>query len=255
VTNHDLLSAARINAQGASDVVNRTSLWLQEIQAIAAVATTLGVLIALYVATVREPRKAAAESRRHKAQMDALRRAHRKRVTAQARKVIPSCVRTPMFGGTWWTVSIDNASEALTTILGVEVKAIDTNGLEVPDGCMQVNNDATLDQAFDRSIIAALSGSLDGGLQQPSFGEGTSAGVSVQLGSRLPEGLKQALRDALMGHFATDWQRTLPPHQHTVMAFTTTRPDYTLRITIEYEDEAGYRWRRTDTSQPKLLGE
>ena len=72
MTNHDLLSAARINAQGASDVVNRTSLWLQEIQAIAAVATTVGVLIALYVATVREPRKAAAESRRHKAQMDAL---------------------------------------------------------------------------------------------------------------------------------------------------------------------------------------
>jgi len=39
------------------------------------------------------------------------------------------------------------------------------------------------------------------------------------------------------------------------MAFTTTRPDYTLRITIHYEDEAGYRWRRTDASQPKLLGE
>jgi hypothetical protein len=142
----------------------------------------------------------------------------------------------------------------MTTIHAVEVKAIDTNGLEVPNGCMQVNNDATLDQAFDRSIIAALSGPRNGRVQQPSFGEGTSAGGSVQLGHRLPEGLKQALRDALIGHFATEWQRTLPPHEHTVMAFTTTRPDYTLRITIDYEDEAGYQWRRTDAAQPQLLG-
>jgi class 3 adenylate cyclase len=88
VANHDLLSVARISAQGTSDVVNQTSIWLQEIQAISAVATTVGVLLALHVAAIREPRKAAAESRRHKAQMDALRRAHRKRVTAQARKVI-----------------------------------------------------------------------------------------------------------------------------------------------------------------------
>jgi hypothetical protein len=46
------------------------------------------------------------------------------------------------------------------------------------------------------------------------------------------------------------WQRTLPPNQATVMAYTTTEPDYTLRVTIEYEDETGYQWRRTNTSQP-----
>jgi hypothetical protein len=85
MTHRALLSVAHV-AQGPSDVVDQTSIWLQEIQAISAVATTVGVLIALYVAAIREPRKAAAESRRHKAQMDALRRAHRKRVTAQARR-------------------------------------------------------------------------------------------------------------------------------------------------------------------------
>ncbi len=254
MTNHDLLSVAPISAQRTTDVVNQTSLWLSEIQAISAVATTVGVLIALYVAAIREPRKAAAESRRHKAQMDALRRAHRKRVTAQARKVIPCCVRTPMFGGSWWTVGIDNASNAMTTILAVEVQAIDRNGLEVPDGCKQVDNTTTLDQVFDRSILAALSGSLDGGLQQPPFGEMALAGASQQRSSRKPQALTQALRDALIGHFATEWQRVLPPHQHTVMAYTTTRPDYTLSVTIDYEDEAGYQWRRTDGSQPKLLG-
>jgi hypothetical protein len=38
------------------------------------------------------------------------------------------------------------------------------------------------------------------------------------------------------------------------MAYTTTKPDYTLRVTIDYEDEAGYQWRRTDTSQPERIG-
>jgi hypothetical protein len=49
------------------------------------------------------------------------------------------------------------------------------------------------------------------------------------------------------------WQRTLLPNQGTVMAYTTTEPDYTLRVTIEYEDETGYQWRR-NTSQPKRIG-
>ena len=238
MTNHDLLSMASISAQGTSDVVNQTSLWLQEIQAISAVATTVGVLIALYVAAIREPRKAAAESRRHKAQMDALRRAHGKRVTAQARKVFPSSIRTPMFGDSWWTVRIDNTSNAVTTILAVEVKAIDTKGVEVPDGCEQANNTMTLDQAFDRSILPALS---------------TFTGASEQRSS-LPPAFKQALRDALVGHFATAWDRILSPNQHAVMAYRTTKPDYMLRVTIDYEDQAGYQWRRTDSRQPERIG-
>jgi hypothetical protein len=111
-----------------------------------------------------------------------------------------------------------------------------------------------VDQAFDRSVLAALSGSSAGGFEQSSFGEMTFAGAWRQQSSRLPPALKQALRDALVGHFATAWQRTLPPNQHAVMAYITTQPDYTLRVTIEYEDETGFLWRRTDTSQPKLIG-
>ena len=38
------------------------------------------------------------------------------------------------------------------------------------------------------------------------------------------------------------------------MAYTTAQPDYTLRVTIGYEDEAGYQWRRTDTGPPKRIG-
>jgi len=254
MTNDAQVLVGRITAQGTSGSVNQLPLWLQETQAIAAVATTIGVLIALYVAVVREPRKAAEQRKRHKAQIDALRRVQGKRVAAQARKVVPSCVRTPMFGDSWWTVRIDNTSNAVTTILAVDVEAIDANGIEVPDGCKQASNTMPVDQAFDRSVLAALPGSSGGGFEQSSFGEMTFAGAWQQRSSRLPPALKQALRDALVGHFATGWQRTLPPNQATVVAYTTTKPDYTLRVTIYHEDEAGYQWRRTDTSQPKRVG-
>jgi hypothetical protein len=223
MTNDASLSIGHIIAQGTSSAGDQLALWLQGTQAIAAVATTIGVLIALYVAVVREPRKAAAEHRRHEAQRDALRRAMRKRVAAQARKVVSSCVRAPMFGDSWWTVRIDNTSNAVTTILAVEVQALDTKGVEVPDGCEQANNTMPLDQAFDRSILAALS---------------TFTGASEQRSS-LPPTFKQALRDALVGHFATAWEPILSPNQHAVMAYRTTNPDYTLRevvpVFVEFE--------------------
>jgi hypothetical protein len=76
----------------------------------------------------------------------------------------------------------------------------------------------------------------------------------TQQGTRLPPALKQVLRNALIGHLATEWQRTLPPNHHTVMAYTTTKPEYTLRVTIDFEDEAGYQWRRADISPPKRMG-
>jgi hypothetical protein len=207
---------------------------LTETQALAAVATTVSVFIALYVTVVREPRRAAEDARRSKARLDALHRVISERIAAQARKVVPSCVRTPMFGDSWWTVRIDNASRAVMTLVSVDVEAIDANGIAIPDGCRQANNTMPVDQAFDRSILA-LSGSLKGSFQHSPA-------------------VKQALRDAVVGHFSTEWKRTLSPNQHTVMAYRTTSSDQSLRITIVYEDEAGYQWRRTDTSQPERIG-
>jgi hypothetical protein len=54
-----------------------------------------------------------------------------------------------MFGGSWWTVGIDNASNAMTTIHAVEVQAIDTNGLAVP---MAVSKSTTLRRSIKFSI-------------------------------------------------------------------------------------------------------
>jgi hypothetical protein len=228
--------------------VTQAPLWFQITQAAAAVATTVGVLIALYVAIIREPRKAAAEHRRHKAQMEAFQRFEMKRIAAQARKVVPSCDRSPVFGDAWWTVRIDNSSNAMTTILSVDVKAFDSTGIEVADGCKRANHTLPVDQAFDRSIDA-LSRALEGTPQQVVF-DG-----QVRLARQMTPAFKQAVRDAMVGHFVREWPRTLPPNQCAVMAYTTTNPDYRLSTTIHYEDEVGFQWRRTDASEPIRVDE
>lgn len=227
--------------------------WYVAIQAAAAIATTVGVLIALYVALVREPRKAAEERKRHQAEIDALNRAEAERVAAQARKIVPSCVRTPMFGNKWWTVKIENVSNAVATILNVDVAAVDDNGNVVPDGCQQANNTIPVDEAFGRSVQAALSGSLEGGLQRSGYGSMIPPGTAGQLANHLAPTAKQVMQEAMIGHFAAEWLTALGPNQSALMAYVTTDSNYKLRITIDYEDEAGYQWRRTDSGQPKRL--
>ncbi|WP_431236707.1 hypothetical protein ACQ86B_17400 [Mycolicibacterium aichiense] len=230
--------------------MTNTPTWLLIVQAAASISTTLGVLIALYVAVIREPRKASEERKRHQTEMDALNRAEADRIAAQARKVVPSCLRTPMFGNTWWTVKIENVSNAVATITAVDVAAIDSSGIVVPNGCQQSNNTMPVSEAFDKSIRGALSGSLQGGFNRAGIGGMIPSGMTQQMANQVAPAVKQAMQEAMIGHFVTEWQRTLGPNQSALMAYTTTDPNLKLRITIDYEDEAGYQWRRTDSSQP-----
>jgi hypothetical protein len=211
-------------------------LWLQGIQAIGAVATTIGVLTALYIAVIRDPRKASQEHRHHLERMNALHRVYMDRVEARARKVVSSRGRIPMFGDLWWTVRVDNAGNTVASIVTVDVKAIDANGFEVPGGCRPGNRSVPFDEAFDRAAHTVQLESLRDRPHQP--------------GSDLVPVLKQAIRDTLAGHLVKRWPRMLSPNQYAVMAYMTTDPSYELRITLDYEDEDGYRWRRTDSGQP-----
>jgi hypothetical protein len=231
-----LASACDTTAQYAPQAASLSPTWLQVIQAIGSVATAVGVLIALYVALIREPKEASAEHRHHVAQMDALRSVKNERLWAQARKLVPSSARTPLLGDRWWTVRLDNASSAVTAILSVHVAAMDSNGVEVNNGCRQATSIMPLDKAFDESIRAALSESLESGLERPAN-----------------DTVREAIRDALGVHFVNTWPGTLRPNQHVVMAYTTTDPSYELRITVEFEDEAGMRWRRTDAGHPRQV--
>jgi hypothetical protein len=217
---------------------SQTPHWIQIVQAAGGIATTIGVLTALYVVVFRDPREASQEHKHHLEQMAAIQRAKTEHFVAQARKLVPSCVRTPLLGDTWWAVRIENASTKVTTILDVDVTAIDANGLEVPGGCRPTTNTMLADHAFDRSVRAALSDSLESALERP-----------------VTDAIKQAIRDAVAVHFVNRWPHTMPPTQHAVMSYTTTDPKYKLRVTIEYEDETGFQWRRSDTGQPVRVDE
>jgi hypothetical protein len=139
-----------------------------------------------------------------------------------------------MLGDSWWAVRIDNASNRVTTLLAVNVIAVDEEGVEIPKGCQQAFKTMQVDPLVDRSIRSALSDSLESALDRPITGT-----------------IRQAIRDAVAVHFVNEWPRSLPPNHHAVMCYTTTDPSYQLRVTIDYEDEAGFQWRRTDTRQPR----
>lgn len=156
-----------------------------------------------------------------------------------------------MFGNAWWTVKVENVSNAVATILAVDVAAVDANGDVVPNGCQQSNNTMPTDQAFEKAIRGALSGSLQGGFQQSGYGALLQQhGAANQLANHLAPTVKQVMQEAMIGHFVTEWHRTLGPNQSALMAYTTKDPKFKLHITVDYEDEAGYQWRRTDSSQP-----
>jgi hypothetical protein len=234
MANHPLILLGQMTTQCAAQAASQSPLWLQTVQATGAVATTVGVLIALYVTVIRDPRESSKEHKHHVAQMEALHRARTERFGAQARKLVPSCARTPMLGDSWWAVRIDNAGSRLITILGVDVSAIDADGLEVPAGCARAIHTEPVEPGVDRSIRAALSASLEPALERPLTGA-----------------VRQAIRDAVAVHFVHAWPRFLPPNQHAVMCYTTCDPTYELRVTIDYEDEAGFQWRRTDGGRPR----
>ena len=75
------------------------------------------------------------------------------------------------------------------------------------------------------------------------------------INQRLGADFGQKLREAIAGELATEWLPTLTPNQQSVMAFKAASADYRLQIVIDFEDEAGYRWERSDTTQPRQTRE
>ncbi|MGB9306134.1 MAG: hypothetical protein WCB92_21375 [Mycobacterium sp.] len=67
--------------------------------------------------------------------------------------------------------------------------------------------------------------------------------------------MSDRFRDAMLGQLAREWMPTLTPGQFAMMAFKTIDRDARLRVVLEFEDEAGYRWRRPDDGQPVQIEE
>lgn len=256
--------------------MNQIPVWLQ---ITTSVATTLGVLAALYVAIWREPRKArrdredrdkqaAEDRRRYDDQMAALQRAEDDRITAQARKIVPTIFPADLFGENMWTVKVSNTSNGVVTNLNVVVTAVDADGNEIPDGCRQANDRMGTGDAFRRLISDALGGAVSGAIGANPFAGLMGGGMggfqpgglsgnqlSNMINQRLGPEVSERFRDAMLGQLVREWMTTLTPGQFAVMAFRTTRNDARLRVVLDFEDEAGYRWRRPDNDQPVRISD
>ncbi|PQM45651.1 hypothetical protein [Mycobacterium talmoniae] len=248
--------------------------------ALGAIFTALGVLAALWAAFYWEPKKAredrternkqaAEDRRRYEDQMAALLRAEDDRVAAQARKIVPTIFPADVLGENLWTVKVSNTSNGVVTNLAVSVTAVDADGNEIPNGCRQANREINVGESFGRIVREALSGSIGGALSSQlgnlggMGGYGNTGGfqrvgpnpnqMGDMIAQRLSPEVSARFREALLGQMVSEWMTTLTPEQFAVMAFRTTAPDARLRVVLEFEDEAGYRWRRPDDGQPRKI--
>ncbi|MCV7355938.1 hypothetical protein [Mycolicibacterium fluoranthenivorans] len=258
--------------------MNLIPAWLQITTSIS---TTVGVLIALYVAVWREPRKArrerddrdaqATEDRdRYNDQMAALQRAEDDRIAAQARKIVPEIASGDRFGENIWLAHIQNASTGVINDLRVVVIAYDDQDVEVTDGVQKATGQLDISGAMEKIISDAVSGGVGGlmnsgpmaGLlrQQQQFGMGAMGmgygqpSIANQMKNAMAQQIKPqvsaALRQAMIGQIQSEWPPSLGPGASTSVAYRATRSGLRLRIGIRFEDEAGYVWNRINTDQP-----
>jgi hypothetical protein len=114
-----------------------------------------------------------------------------------------------------------------------------------------------LSQAISGSISGALESRLGGlgqrgGLRRGGFNPNQASDIIAQ---QLGPEVSERLREAMLGQLVSEWITTLTPGQFSVMVFATTVPNARLRVVLEFEDEAGYRWRRPDDGQPVRIEE
>jgi hypothetical protein len=255
--------------------VNVIPAWLQISTSIS---TTVGVLIALYVAVWREPRKArrerddrdtqATEDRnRYNDQMVALQRAEDDRIAAQARKIVPEIASGDRFGENIWLAHIQNASTGVINNLRVVVMAYDDQDAVVEDGVRKATGELDISGAMEKIISDAVGGGMGGlmnssplaGLsrQQQQFGMGYGGGQRAvadqykrMLAQQVTPQVSAALRQALIGQIQSEWPPSLGPGASTSVAYRATRPGLRLAIGVRFEDEAGYLWNRVNSDQP-----
>ncbi len=234
------------------------------------VATTIGVLIALAVAVLtyvkmrqdrkRDDERAREDRDRYETQLATLQRAERDRIEAQARRIVPTTFPAEMFGPNVWTVRVVNSSSAPITELGVQVVAFDADGKEVENGLTK-SSAVGLDQAIERMVRPIIRSAMNAGMGSIQMsGPGLSGPIAAAMGARADQAANAAapqmsarVREALTGSMVSVWPRTLIPEQPAIMTFEAAAGVVDLGVLIQFTDEAGYRWMRTDETMPQQI--
>ncbi|KGI69922.1 hypothetical protein MJO55_23620 [Mycolicibacterium rufum] len=189
-----------------------------------------------------------------RAELNALQKAERDRIAAQARRIVPEITRSAFFGEDVWLGNIQNNSTGAITGLRVAVSAVDEEGKPVSDGYRKATGELDISQALESIISQTLRGSLGGAF--------AGHPMTAMLGQQLPRDalvqriapeVSAKLRVAMMGQIQADWPSSLGPGQSTSVAYRATRPGLQLHIGVRFEDEAGFEWNRFNQYQPTLV--
>ncbi|CQD18119.1 hypothetical protein BN000_04071 [Mycobacterium europaeum] len=148
--------------------------------------------------------------------------------------------RTPvaLLGPQIWAVTVVNESASLAVDLQVFVDAVDSEGHDLPGGAARSTQSIA-------DVFARLSTGPWPDEHHPLLEPG---GV---LPTRQPVLLASRM-DLVAAHNAVDFPRWLRPNQH-ASALYSLEPDASLRVRIQFEDEAGEVWSRTNDADPQRV--
>jgi hypothetical protein len=157
---------------------------------------------------------------------------------APARQV--TIYRTPvaLLGSHIWAVTVVNHSTSLAVGLQVSVAAVDSEGNELPDGARRST------QAIADVFAKLRTGPWPVERHPPTDPGGVlPAGQPVCLINRM---------DIVAAHNALDFPRWLRPNQH-ASALYSLESNAFPRVRIQFEDEAGKLWSRTNDAEPERV--
>lgn len=160
----------------------------------------------------------------------------------QARKVMSYRSSVSILGQGVWRVQIFNHSLGPITELGADVSAVDANGSPV-DGVQRSKDVISMDEVFSRIIGDGLAG---------GFGRLIGQGPARMLGNTVAAQARPAFNDALVGHVADGFPSGLAPNGSAVVLYVLP-PATTPVVRIEFNDETGARWTRTNDHEPERL--
>jgi hypothetical protein len=155
---------------------------------------------------------------------------------ASARQI--ATYRTPvtLLGPQVWAVTVTNHSTALAIGLTVSVDAVDPEGNDLPDGAERSRQPIT--EVFARLRTDPWPDAHRPPIDPP---QATPAGQKV---------FPTTPMDVVAAHTALGFPRWLRPNQR-ASALYAVKPNASLRVHIQFEDEAGEVWSRTNDAEPE----
>jgi hypothetical protein len=157
---------------------------------------------------------------------------------ASARQV--KAYRTPvtLLGPQVWAVTVMNHSTSLAVGLKVLVDAVDSDGNDLPDGAERSQQPIT-------EVFSRLRTDPWPDAHRPSIDPTRATPAGPQVFPNTPV-------DVVAAHTAVSFPRWLRPNQR-ASALYAVKPHATLRVRIQFEDEAGEVWSRTNEAEPERV--